>query len=144
MHARFFHGDLAAFDQVGHERMVARDALQAAFVQKVGARIAHLGHYEAFARKHGAGHGGSHALAADAFGRRADHSVVRRHHGARQIVAVGRLGRVGDERLDGDFAGHFACGVAAHAVGHRIQRRIDGKAVFVMVAHQTDVGTRAV
>ena len=54
------------------------------------------------------------------------------------------LAVVRNRELPANVASGFACGVAAHAVGHRIQRRIDGEAVFVVVAYQTDVGTRAV
>lgn len=53
VHACFFGGDLASFDEVSHERMVARDLLQVAFVQEVGTRIAHLRDEQAFAFEHG-------------------------------------------------------------------------------------------
>ena len=76
--------------------------------------------------------------------RGADDGAVGLHHRTCEFVAVGDLGRMRQKRLDGHFAGYFACGVAAHAVGDREQRRRDGQAVFVVVAHQSDVGAGTV
>ena len=144
MHAGLFFGDFARFNHVGHERMVARDALKVAAMQQVGARIANLRHHEANSVDHGGGHGGSHALFAAPVDRGANNRAIRFDHGARKRIAVGGVGRVFDKRLDGDFAGDLACRMAAHAVGDGEYGWSHGQAVFVVVANQADVGTRTV
>ena len=144
MHAGLFFGDFARFNHVGHERVVARDALKVAAMQQVGARIANLCHHEANSVEHGGGHGGSHALFAAPVDRGANNRAIRFDHGARKRIAVGGVGCVFDKRLDGDFAGNLTCRMAAHAVGDGEYGWGHGQAVFIMVANQADVGTRTV
>ena len=142
MHAGLFFGDFARFNHVGHERVVARDALKVAAMQQVGARIANLCHHEANSVEHCGGHGGSHALFAAPVDRGANNRAIRFDHGARKRIAVGGVGCVFDKRLDGDFAGDLACRMAAHAVGDGEYGWSHGQAVFIMVANQADVENR--
>ena len=70
MDARLLGRELAGFDEVGHERVVARELLEAPLVEQVGARVAHLGDDEPLTFEHGGGAGGAHALATAALVRR--------------------------------------------------------------------------
>ena len=117
MHASLFFGDFARFNHIGHERVVARDALEVAAMQQVGTRIADLRHHEANPVEHGGGHGSSHTLLAAPVDCGANDRAVRFDHGARERIAVGGVGCVFDKRLDSDFAGDLTCRMAAHAVG---------------------------
>ena len=123
--------------------MVAGELLQLPFVKQIGARVAHLGDDERLLLKHGGGAGAAHALAADAFAGGAHDGAVRFFHGVAERRGIGVCRGRSPDDVHGDFGRHLPGGVAAHAVGHHVQRRRDGQAVLVVVAHAADVGAAA-
>ena len=143
MDARLFRGNLAGFDEIGHERVVARELLDLPFVEQVRSRVAHLRDDEALAFEHGAGAGGAHALATAPLVRRLQDRVVRGLDSAPELVRVGVLRRPLGDDVDGDLGCDLARGVAAHAVCHHEQRRRHDERVLVVVAHAADVGSTA-
>ena len=143
MDARLFGGNLAGFDKVGHERVVARDLLDLSLVEQICSRVAYLRDDEALAFEHRGGAGGAHALATAPFMRRLQDRVVRGLDGAPELVRIGMLWRPLGDDVDGDFGCNLACGVAAHAVCHHEQRRRHDERVLVVVAHAADVGSAA-
>ena len=128
-------GKLAGLYHVGHKAVVAGKLLKASLVQQVGARIAHLGDYQALAFQDGGGKRGAHALAADALAGRLDNLEVRGNHGAGQRIAIGAGGCQLGQGVDGHLGGNLACFVAAHSVGNGEQRRGNHQAVLVVLAH---------
>ena len=136
-------GDLARFDKVGHQAMIARELLDAPVVQKIGTRVAHLGDHHALARHLGGRHGGAHAFAANALTRGFDDVEVGRFHGADHALRV--LDGIGQvlHRADGHLGSNLARLMAAHAVAHDEQGRSNKKAILVVLADQAHVGARA-
>ena len=135
MHARFFGGDLTSFDEVGHERVVARDLLQVSFVQKVGARIAHLRDEQAFAFEHGCGERGAHAVASDALAGGLHHVVVGCFDRSGEPFGIEMAWREFGKRIHGDLGSDLA----AHAIRYGEEWRNDDKAVFIVIAHVANV-----
>ena len=107
-------------------------------MEKVCARIAHLGDDQALTFQDGCGKRGAHALAANALRGRLDDVEVRGNHGTRQRVGVGVVGSQLSDGVDGDFRGNLAGFVAAHTVGDGEQRRYGNQAVFVVLAHMAN------
>ena len=117
--------------------------LELALVQQIGAGVAHLGDDQALALQHGGGHGGAHALAAPPFVGGAYDGAVRLLNGASERLGVGMRRSALGQHVHGDFRGHFAGGVTAHAVGDGEQGRRYHEAVLVMVAQAADVRAAA-
>lgn len=140
---RLFRGELARFDHVGHEAVIARELLQGALVQQVGTRIPYLGDNQALAFEHGSRHRRAHALAAASFARRLDDGAIRILDCAGELLAVRMLRSAFGQHVDGDFGCHLAGRMAAHAVGDDEQRRCDDKAVLIVIAQAADVGSAA-
>ena len=143
MRARLFGRELPGLDHVGHQAVVARELLELALVQQVRARVAYLGDDQSLAFQHGRGHGGSHALAAAPFARCLDDGAVRLLDGAAERFPVRMFGGKFGQHAHGYLGRHFACGVAAHAVGDGEQGRRDHEAVLVVIAKAADVGAAA-
>ena len=143
MDARLFGSNLAGFDKVGHERVVARELLDLSLVEQICSRVAYLRDDEALAFEHRGGAGGAHALATAPFMRRLQDRVVRGLDSAPELVRIGMLRRPLGDDVDGDFGCNLACGVAAHAVCHHEQRWRHDERVLVVVAHAADVGSAA-
>ncbi len=143
MVARFLGRELAGLDHVSHQAVIARELLELALVQQIGARVADLRDEQAFPFEHAGGHGGSHALAPASVAAGADDLAVRFLDGGLQSLPVGVLGRHFGQDVHGDFRCHLARGVTAHAVGDGEQRRAHHQAVLVVVAHAADVGSAA-
>ena len=141
---RFFRRDLARFDKQRHKRVVARDLLQVALVQKVGARVAHLRNKQALSLDHSGGERAAHAFGAMAVFHGAHDGVVGGDHGVGQGVGVQRCGRLLFKHGYGNLRCHFAGFVSAHAIGHGVQRRRCHVVIFVVIAHAAHVGARAV
>ena len=142
--ARLLFGDLSAFHQVGDQGMIARQALEHAIVQQIGARIPDLCDKQPFSVDDRAGEGRAHAFAPTALPRGDDDIAVRLDDDPRELLRVGIVRGVFDKGLGGDFACDFACRMAAHAIRNGEQGRAHDQAVFVMFAHQAHVGPRTV
>ena len=142
--AGLFLGDAALVDEVCHQRVVARDALQGALVQQVGARVAHLRDDELVVEDLRSGHGGAHARAPHALGRGADDGDVGRAHGVGQALPVRGAGGLLQQGVDGYLAGDLSRLVAAHAVCYHEQRGRGDEAVLVVLAHAAHVRARRV
>ena len=143
MNAGLGLGDLAGFNKIGHQGMVAGELLHLPLVQKVGPRVTHLGDDELVLLQHGGGAGAAHAGAADALASGADDGEVSLFHGLSQSRGIGVRRRAVADDVHGDFRGHFPRGVASHTVAHHVQRRGNGQRVLVVLAHAADVGATA-
>ena len=141
MMPRFLGGELAGLDHVSHKAVVARELLQLAVMQQIGARVADLCDDQALVFQHAGGKGGAHAVAAAPVARRADDLAVRFFDGVLQDGAVEVFRSQLGQHVHRYLRGHLACGVAAHAVGDGEQRRGYYQAVLVVVAYAADVGS---
>ena len=134
-------GDAARFHQVGNQAVIARNLLQMAFVQQIGARVAHLRNDQALAFQHGGRAGGSHAFAPFAFASSANDGQVRLLYGLPECGGIGMLGRAAGNGVDGNLRGNLASGVTTHAIAHYVERRRNGEGILVVVADAADVGS---
>ena len=82
-------------------------------------------------------------LAAAPFARCLDDGAVRLLDGAAERFPVRMFGGKFGQHAHGYLGRHFACGVAAHAVGDGEQGRRDHEAVLVVIAKAADVGAAA-
>ena len=138
-----FCRDLALFDEVGYEAVVACDLLKPAVVEQVGARVANLCDYQVVFLQDGGGAGGSHARAAKASASCANDGDVRLFDSLTQRVGVGVLRCAFGDGVDGDFGSNLTSCVSAHAVAYHVQRWGDGEGVFVVLAHAAHIGAAA-
>ena len=143
MNAGLGLSNLPGLNKVGHKRVVAGELLHLPLMQKVGARVAHLGDDELVLLQHSGGAGAAHAGAADALAGGADDGEVRLFHGLSQSRGIGVRRRAVADDVHGDFGCYFPRGVAAHAVAHHVQRRGNGQRVLVVLAYAADVGATA-
>ena len=125
MVARLFGRELAGFDHVGHQTVVARELLEFPLVKQVGARVADLRDKQALVLEHAGGHGGAHAVAAATVVRSADDFAIRLFDGVLEHGSVKIFRGEFRQHVHGDFRCHFARCVATHAVGDGEQRRRD-------------------
>lgn len=119
MRARFFGGQLAGFDHVGHQAVVARELLELALVQQVRARVAYLGDDQSLAFQHAAVMVVPMPWRPRPSQRCLDDGAVRLLDGAAERFPVRMFGGKFGQHAHGYLGRHFACGVAAHAVGRR-------------------------
>ena len=148
-----FLRERAFADQLGDQGLVLAELDQVAIAQQIGAAVADMGEPGLAVAKGEHGAGRAHAAAFRMLLRIFDDGPVGRGEGAGQHlrdrsveIVIEAADHVGCQR-----AGHFAGGMAAHAVGDQseaaavggdivIMRRHPGHRVFVQGAHQPRVG----
>ena len=136
-------GDLAGVYQLLHVGVVAGDADERALVQQVCARVAYVGDSDGVALYVGGRGGAAHARLAQAVECGFDHRGVGGFDGCAQQGGIGGMRSCFGDGLHGDGTRHLARGVAAHAVAHAEERRLDQVGILVMRAHAAHIGARA-
>ena len=132
--------DLAAALQLGHQRVIARELLELAVAQAVGAAVAHVREAHLVAVDLGQRERGAHSAARLVRHREVVDAPVGLAHDVRQL-RLRRLTRLGGalHGLHGHGRRHLTGLCPTHPVRHGEQRRIDDERILVGAALAADV-----
>ena len=133
-------GQLAARDELTHQRVVAREADQVAAAQQVAARVAHVGDDDRVLRHVRGGERRPHARALAVGPRALVDARVRGLDRLDEPLARVAVGQAALERADRHRRRHLAGLRAAHPVRHDEQRRAHEIVVLVALALAAQVG----